>query len=310
MDLDQLRYFLAVVKFLNFTKASDYLRISQSTLSRRIKALEQNLGVKLMIRNNRCVVLTQAGEALLAESVRLMASWDDICEHVAKQASGELGSLSIASICVDCKPLFRAYNRFCREHENVVFIVKDVYIGDIWEHLLVGKEDVGIVFSYMLPENISGFCCRTIQTDRFCLLVSEEHAFTELPEKKVLFKDLRTENILGLRQINYAQNFFCGDINNVKRVADIKRFFPKTSLQPDDLHTLILQVRAGIGIALLPRSVAKVYTAGCELVDIMDLTSEFNIVMVYRQDNQARTIQIFEEILADELQRAKPTSFA
>ena len=60
--LNKLRYFLAVVKYHNFTEAAEVCHISQSAISQQIKALEQDLGVQLLSRQGRSFEMTAAGE--------------------------------------------------------------------------------------------------------------------------------------------------------------------------------------------------------------------------------------------------------
>lgn len=62
IDSIQIEYFLAVARYLNFTKAAEFLYVSQSAVSRRVAMLEEQLGVQLIKRNKRNVELTQAGK--------------------------------------------------------------------------------------------------------------------------------------------------------------------------------------------------------------------------------------------------------
>lgn len=65
MDIRHFRYFLAVAQQRNFTRAAEVLGIAPPTLSRQVQDLEAELGVRLFVREQRQVSLTQAGEALL-----------------------------------------------------------------------------------------------------------------------------------------------------------------------------------------------------------------------------------------------------
>ena len=71
MELRHFKYFLVVAEELNFTKAAQRLFISQPPLSRQIKDLEQEIGAQLFIRNNKKVVLTEAGKFLQKETSTL-----------------------------------------------------------------------------------------------------------------------------------------------------------------------------------------------------------------------------------------------
>src|SRR5674476_1010595 len=74
MELRQLEHFVTVAEERHFTRAADLLQISQSGLSASIRALEMELGTSLFIRSTRRVELTAAGQALLADSRRTLAS--------------------------------------------------------------------------------------------------------------------------------------------------------------------------------------------------------------------------------------------
>jgi DNA-binding transcriptional LysR family regulator len=72
MDIRQLRYFITVAEYLNFTKAANQLYVAQSAISHQIADLEQQLGLKLFIRNKRSVQLTPAGAVFLKEAIEIV----------------------------------------------------------------------------------------------------------------------------------------------------------------------------------------------------------------------------------------------
>ena len=72
MDLRQLRYFVAVARERNFTRAAELLHIAQPPLSRQIQVLEEELGVALLFRNSRPVRLTEAGRLLYEQAMQVL----------------------------------------------------------------------------------------------------------------------------------------------------------------------------------------------------------------------------------------------
>uniref|UniRef100_UPI0006CF6444 LysR family transcriptional regulator n=1 Tax=Clostridium sp. NkU-1 TaxID=1095009 RepID=UPI0006CF6444 len=70
MEIRRLSYFVSVVKHKNFTKAAQEHHMVQTAMSRQIAAIEEELGVVLLKRNNRTVLLTPAGEVFLQQSFK------------------------------------------------------------------------------------------------------------------------------------------------------------------------------------------------------------------------------------------------
>ncbi|WP_420367014.1 LysR family transcriptional regulator [Curtobacterium sp. L1-20] len=89
LDLRKLRYFAAVAETLSFGRAAEQLRIAQPVLSRQIRALEQELGMQLFVRDTRGTELTDNGRVLLAEAQPLLASAAAVRRRVAIAARGE-----------------------------------------------------------------------------------------------------------------------------------------------------------------------------------------------------------------------------
>ena len=87
VHLRDLRYFVAVAEELHFTRAAERLFISQPALSKQVGQLERQLRVRLLVRDRRSVVLTAAGEALLAEARTLLARWNTAQHEVADAAA-------------------------------------------------------------------------------------------------------------------------------------------------------------------------------------------------------------------------------
>ena len=82
MELRHLRYLVGVAEALSFTKAADKLHTAQPSLSRQIKDLEEELGVRLLNRTKQLVTLTEEGRSFLADAKRLLALAAETVESV------------------------------------------------------------------------------------------------------------------------------------------------------------------------------------------------------------------------------------
>ena len=90
MELEQLRIFAAVARYKSFSEAARRLYISHSTTSRAVSALEKELDVRLMERDNHVIALTAAGKTLAEEAAALLEMEQAAAEKVrAAAAAGE-----------------------------------------------------------------------------------------------------------------------------------------------------------------------------------------------------------------------------
>ena len=98
MDIYQLEYVLAVAKYRNFTRASEELNISQSSLSQQIAKLEDELGVRLFERTTRSVYPSPAGIDFIKHATKIMDECNLAKQTVKKYISAELGKIIIGYI--------------------------------------------------------------------------------------------------------------------------------------------------------------------------------------------------------------------
>ena len=96
MELRVLKYFAVVAAENSITKAAEKLYITQPTLSRQIAELEEEVGAPLLVRGNRSVSLTAAGELLLRRAEEMIALEDKIKEEVNSGSPGGVISLGLA----------------------------------------------------------------------------------------------------------------------------------------------------------------------------------------------------------------------
>jgi DNA-binding transcriptional LysR family regulator len=96
MEIRELRYFVALAEELHFARAAARVGIEQSPLSKSISELERHLGVQLFARTRRSTTLTRAGETLLEDARRILASVDQARHNLAEAACGRRGRLCLA----------------------------------------------------------------------------------------------------------------------------------------------------------------------------------------------------------------------
>lgn len=145
MDYDTLRTFIALAHTNNFTKAAENLHIVQSTVSVRIKALEEELGVALFERTNKQVRLTKQGELYLAYAQRIIDLSDESVMHLKSSMFYEryitVGGLDIIWRC----GLYRLLRGYLMNNPQISLNTV-TYISDYINQLLIdGTVDVAFV---------------------------------------------------------------------------------------------------------------------------------------------------------------------
>jgi LysR family transcriptional regulator, benzoate and cis,cis-muconate-responsive activator of ben and cat genes len=98
MDLRQLRYFVAVARERNFTRAAELLHIAQPPLSRQIQLLEEELGVALLFRNSRPVRLTEAGRLFYEQAMQVLGRVEQMRDATRRVGLNQQSVLSIGFV--------------------------------------------------------------------------------------------------------------------------------------------------------------------------------------------------------------------
>lgn len=146
MELRHLRYFVAVAEELNFTRAAEKLRLAQPSLTRQIRNLEDELGVRLLDRSRNQVSLTDEGKSFLVDARRLVALSLESVKAVQRFSRGESGQLNLGYLFkfnFDLLPATLA--TFYETHPQIVVNLFDMSPAEQLRALEGRKIDLGFV---------------------------------------------------------------------------------------------------------------------------------------------------------------------
>ena len=178
MELRVLRYFLAVAREENITKAAALLHVTQPTLSRQLMQLEEELGVKLFRRSQYRVVLTDDGMLLrrrAQEIVELADKAERELQHLDAELTGEIAIGCGESVGMTF--LSEHIRAFRRLHCQVQFRIYSANADDVKERIEKGLLDMGLLTE---PVDIGRYAfLRTPQKDRWGVLLPKEHPLAQ-----------------------------------------------------------------------------------------------------------------------------------
>jgi DNA-binding transcriptional LysR family regulator len=250
MELRHLRYFVAVAEALSFTKAAEKLRTAQPSLTRQIRDLEEELGVKLLDRTKQQVSLTEEGSSFLTDAKRVLALAVEMVDSVQKFSRHELSTLNVgyvSNLFYDLLPMTLA--SFRQLFPRVPINLFDMSCGDQFRALEDGKIDLGFVGLHE-PIDTQGLQFRTIASYKTFVALPKDNPLAR--RSVVTLKDLAPMFFIGMSEASYP-SYRDWLTKTCRRAA----FTPKVLQDVELERTMIHAVAAGLGVALVPEQVKK-----------------------------------------------------
>jgi DNA-binding transcriptional LysR family regulator len=252
MELRQLRYFVAVAEELHFSRAAARVHVAQPALSRQIRALEDQMEVRLFERDRRRVALTAAGASFLDEVKLLLGHVDRAVEAARRADRGELGSLRIGYVpAVVGTSLPEIVRAFRKRFPNVDVRLQEMNPAMQVDALLGERVDVGFVRG---PVHEPALAVHT---------VLEEPLVAALPWGHRLgrHKHLGVAMLAGEPFVLQARSRGPGSHDQILAVCRSAGFTPRVVQEGSNLDLLAL-VASGAGVAIVPASLRAMRRAG------------------------------------------------
>ena len=244
MDTKKLENFLTVAQYLTITDSSKSLYLSQPTLSRQISSLERELGIKLFERHQFGVTLTDEGETVLKEVQKIVSSLENLSylkNHPTHKTTGKVSIGCPFFICANM--LTSILNRFKQEYPNIEILLYNGHIGSLLYRIKRKSLDIAII-SENDPEAFSSLSKFTLKEDNICVGMAKNHKLAK--NESVSFEDLKDESIFWLSKT--VENF---NANRIHSLCAKNNFYQDNNYFFDDIHTMLIMVGAGYGIAFI-----------------------------------------------------------
>ena len=290
MELRHLRYFSAVAQYLNYSEASRRLHVAQPAISQTILDLEEELGVKLLLRTKRRVQLTAAGNAFLREAGEILRRSDEARRLAQRAARGEVGSLGIGFFGTASAPILPALvQAFRRKFPDVELRLYELNPDQQLAAFDDGRIDLG--FSRPLPaERKGGFEEEVVYTD--CLVVALPDAHPLAKQKVIRLKTLAEESFVQFHRQG-APGLFDEVITSCRRAG----FSPRIVNEPNFMATVMTLVQSGLGISLIPRCVRSLNRPHVSILPIAPKSAPIPLCVAWRKSVDNPALAAFLDIL-------------
>lgn len=285
MELRQLRYFAMVATERSFTRAAERLHMAQPPLSRQIQQLEDEIGVVLIRRGIRPLELTEAGRFLFDQAQQLLAKVGEIkagarrIGDTRKQffAIGFVGSTLYG-------PLPMAIRRFREACPEVEISLSELTTHQQIEELKSRRIDIG--FGRLVTAEDPAIARETLVEEPLALAMGRDHPWAL--DKVAWLKDLAGQPFIlypGRPRPSFADQV----------LAIFKRagLAPPIVQEAHDIQTAIGLVAAGIGVTLVPASVARLRGEDVVYVPMGDADLRTPVFISYRNDDRSDLLRRF-----------------
>lgn len=264
-DLVDLRLFISIAEAGNLTRGAEHVHLSVGAASMRLKGLEEALGAPLFIRSSLGVRLTPAGDALLVHARRVFRDLERLHGDMQVFSQGLKGRVRIfANTTAIAEILPAALGSFLAEHPQVDIELEERLSPEIARAVADGTVDIGILAGNVRTDELEVI---PYQKDRLVMAVPAAHPL--VGRDRIDFSEVVGQSFVSLQRGSAIHGF----MENV--VAELGVSLD-TRIQVSGFDTMCRMVEAGVGVGILPGSVAQRMKRS-HAIHVVELSNEWAV---------------------------------
>ncbi len=267
METHQLRYFLAVARTRNFSRAAEQCRVAQPSLSQQIQKLEGELGERLFERSTREVSLTAAGELFREHAARVIEEMEQARERI-REISGLLRGRVVLGALPTVAPYFlpARLRAFTRKHPGIEVVVHEDTTGQLVEGVLAKEVDVALL---SLPIERAGLDAEEFFDEPLMVALPKKHALAT--KRGLTLDDLEHESFILMKEGHCLAG-------QALQFCRLNGFAPRVSFRSAQIETVLSFVANGWGISIVPAMSAQRVAAGVVFRSLPGVTRSIGVV--------------------------------
>lgn len=303
MDTRRLEIFMKVVEDNSFAQAATDLGMSQSALSQQISRLESEIGELLLDRSTRPLKVTHFGKQFYARCRNVIEALAGVDGLVSEARDGRAGLLRIGLVpSLMYGPVPAVIKSFHDARPDVDIRITHDSTATLRELLSEARLDV--IFLYYSAPNTPNFTYRTLCDEPFYAAVNKDHRLAQASE--ITFSDLSSESIITIPREAAPEN------HDALVVACMQNgFSPAGVISPGSYMSHIGLVSAGLGISLIPASIAHLAVENVTYKRVTGPEVRLETLVCWHRRRESATLSAFVDhcaanITSDTIARAAP----
>ena len=295
--LQQLRILKAVASEKSFTRAAEILFVSQPSLSKQIKILENRLGIILLNREHNTISLTEGGKVFLQYSERILALCEESCRALNDVKNGDRGNLTVgASQTIGTYLMPRVLALFAQNYPQINIKVQVDSTRMIAKNVLNREIDIAVVGGDVPDELKKNLEIENFVEDELILIVPKSHPFALKKQKKINKNDLYHLNFITLNSTSTIRKF----IDNILIQNNIETKQFNVIMQLNSIEGIKTAVSLGLGAAFVSSSSIekeiKLKTVEIITIENIKITRTLSII-TNRECYKSKAVEFFHNEL-------------
>lgn len=295
MNLNQLKYFIAVAEHRSFSKAADQYYLTQTAITQQVQKLEEIMGVQLIDRKTRPISVTPTGNVFLKEARMIVSRMESAVRRTREASTGVTGALRIGyTKGYEHSDLTVKLRQFHHEFPNVLITCRRCNTDTLAADLIEGEFDVIFTWDSTNIRNDADVEYRLQEEVQLVVALYGSHPLAQ--RTGLTRADLRNEVNLFMSPSSTGDSH--GDEYFIKLYQNAG-YYPNILLRSDDVESILMMVSAEEGISILPVSCIRRLSEVDNLVfvPLLGENETEEIVCVWRKDNESPLLEKFLEML-------------
>lgn len=286
MDLRSLSYFVETVRLNSFTQAAETLNVTQSTISKMVRHLEDEVGAPLLIRSGRKLVLTETGRVVFARGEAMLASMRQLRQEVRDAQNLQQGDLTIGIPPMVNLLFTDVLKAFRQRYPNLVLTLREDTGQSIERQVAAGDLEIGLTLLPTAPE----LDLESEPVRRYPIW-----ALAEAGTFSALHGTIALRALKDLPLVMLTDNFAL--VRGLHAAFGKAGFTPRIAAQSGQWDWLVSMASAGVGVALLPEPfVARLASVKLDAVRVIEPTIDWQVAHIWNRRYLSRAARAWLEV--------------